>query len=47
MDNLKAEGQTKKLQELPIDIFFSRDFLSKLSETVSVLKVENGPTFKN
>ncbi|NCG67335.1 EAL domain-containing protein [Bacillus coagulans] len=46
MDNSKAEGQTKKLQELPIDIFFSRDFLSKLSETVSVLKVENGPTFK-
>ncbi|WMM89833.1 hypothetical protein Q7C09_14760 [Heyndrickxia coagulans] len=47
MDKSKAEGQTKKFQELPIDVFFSRDFLSKLSETVSVLKVENGPAFKN
>ncbi|MGG3899683.1 GGDEF domain-containing protein, partial [Heyndrickxia faecalis] len=46
MDKSKAEGQTKKFQELPIDVFFSRDFLSKLSETVSVLKVENGPAFK-
>ncbi|GER68122.1 hypothetical protein BpJC7_27780 [Weizmannia acidilactici] len=44
MDEAKAARE--KFHDLQVEAFFSRDFLSQFYDTVSILKVEQGPAFK-